>query len=72
MWSINPLSQNELYELFPNKVENLKEFETKLMITAEQDMERFQQHKINKKLQEEQENEIQARQIVPKSDNFIQ
>lgn len=60
-----PLSKDELYKIFPKKVEKLKEFEAKLFNIAEQDKERLMQHQINKQNQEQLESGIQAKQILP-------
>lgn len=60
-----PLSKNELYSLFPDKVEQFKKFETKLMITAEHDKERLQHHQQNRQEQQQQEQPITARQVIP-------
>ncbi|WP_338447753.1 hypothetical protein R4Z09_16015 [Niallia oryzisoli] len=61
-----PLGKNELYGHFPDKVEQLQEFEKKLMNTAEHDKERYQLNQQKKEYQEHREQKIQARQIVPK------
>ncbi|GAA0323255.1 hypothetical protein ACFQ4Z_16410 [Oceanobacillus oncorhynchi subsp. oncorhynchi] len=42
----------------------MKEFETKLMETAEQDKKRYQHHQQNRQEQEQQQ--IQSKQILPK------
>lgn len=39
-----PLSKAELYKLYPDKLEQFKEFEAKQMKTAQHDMDRFHQH----------------------------
>ncbi|PEW04517.1 transcriptional regulator [Bacillus cereus] len=59
-----PLNKTELYKCVPDKVDQFKEFESKLVKTAEHDKERFQQHLQAKQLREQQEQRIQARQVV--------
>lgn len=60
-----PLDKRELYECVPNKVEQFKEFESKLVKISVHDKERFQQHLQNKQMREQQEQQIQARQFMP-------
>lgn len=67
-----PLSRDKLYSIVPDKVKQFKEFESKLLKLAEHDKERLQQHKIEKLLQDEEDNQIYARQIVLKSDYSYQ
>lgn len=66
-----PLSKDEVYSLFPDKVEQLKEFETKLMNTAEHDKVRLQEYQLNNKEQQQQEQEIQAKRIAPKAEQPV-
>lgn len=64
-----PLSKSEIYSFFPDKVEQLKEFENKLTDNAEHDKKRLQHHQQIKKEQQEQkmhQPKIQAKQIVPR------
>lgn len=42
-----PLSKGELYKLYPDKLEQFKEFEAKQMKIAQHDMDRFHQHQQN-------------------------
>lgn len=65
-----PFSQEELYRLFPDNVEKLKDFKNRLKITDKRDKERLSQHNTNKQLQEEREQQIKAKQIVPNLDNM--
>ncbi|CAG9612804.1 hypothetical protein BACCIP111899_01982 [Bacillus rhizoplanae] len=60
-----PLSKTELYKCVPDKVQQFKEFESKLLKISDQDKERFQQHLQEKQMREQQEQQIQARNIVP-------
>ncbi|GAB6437051.1 hypothetical protein bcgnr5390_23550 [Bacillus luti] len=60
-----PLNKTELYKCVPDKVNKFKEFESKLVKTAEFDKERFQQHLQDKQMREQQEQQIQARQVIP-------
>ncbi|MDM5463789.1 MULTISPECIES: helix-turn-helix domain-containing protein [Bacillus cereus group] len=60
-----PLSKTELYKCVSDKVEQFKEFESKLMKISVHDKERFQQHLQDKQLREQQEQQVQARQVVP-------
>ena len=53
-----PLTRGELYNVVPDKVEQLKEFETKLMKTAKHDKERYQLHQQER--QEQNEQSVQA------------
>ncbi|MED2843132.1 helix-turn-helix domain-containing protein [Bacillus toyonensis] len=57
-----PLSKTELYKCVPDKVEQFKEFESKLMKISVHDKERFQQHLQDKQMREQQ---IQAGQVIP-------
>ncbi|MGW5979330.1 helix-turn-helix domain-containing protein [Bacillus mycoides] len=59
-----PLNKTELYKCVPDKVDQFKEFESKLVKTAEYDKERFQQHLQDKQMREQQEQQIQARQVI--------
>jgi predicted transcriptional regulator len=63
-----PLETNELFKYVPEKVEQLKKFENKLIETAEHDKDRFQQHQQQKERQQQQQPEIQAKQILPKEE----
>ncbi|MGG1607412.1 helix-turn-helix domain-containing protein [Bacillus wiedmannii] len=60
-----PLSKTELYKCVPDKVEQFKEFESKLMKISVHDKERFQQHLQDKQMREQQEQQIRARQVIP-------
>ncbi|MGW8749484.1 helix-turn-helix domain-containing protein [Bacillus wiedmannii] len=60
-----PLSKTELYKCVPDKVKQFKEFESKLLKVADHDKERFHQHLQDKQAREEQEQKIQARQVIP-------
>ncbi|GLV67453.1 hypothetical protein Bmyc01_61220 [Bacillus mycoides] len=60
-----PLSKQELYKRVPNRVEEFKEFESKLVKISDYDKERFQQHLLDKQMREQQEQQIQARQFLP-------
>ncbi|MBK0072358.1 helix-turn-helix domain-containing protein [Bacillus sp. S56] len=60
-----PLSKTELYKRVPDKVEQFKEFESKLVKISGYDKERFQQHLQDKQMREQQEQQIQARQVIP-------
>ncbi|HDR7661077.1 TPA: transcriptional regulator [Bacillus wiedmannii] len=60
-----PLSKTELYKCVPDKVEQFKEFESKLMKISVHDKERFQQHLQDKQMREQQEQQIQAGQVIP-------
>ncbi|WP_430530409.1 helix-turn-helix domain-containing protein [Bacillus cereus] len=60
-----PLDKKELYKCVPDKVKQFKEFESKLLKIADQDKERFYQHLQDKQVRKEQEQQIQARQVVP-------
>lgn len=60
-----PLSKAELYKRVPDKVEQFKEFESKLMKISVHDKERFQQHLQDKQMREQQEQQIQTRQVIP-------
>ncbi|HDR7439694.1 TPA: transcriptional regulator [Bacillus toyonensis] len=53
-----PLSKTGLYKCVPDKVEQFKEFESKLLKIADQDKERFQQHLQEKQNREQQEQQI--------------
>ncbi|MGG0122155.1 helix-turn-helix domain-containing protein [Bacillus paranthracis] len=59
-----PLDKKELYKCVPDKVKQFKEFESKLLKVADQDKERFHQHLQDKQMREQQEQQIQARQVV--------
>lgn len=59
-----PLSKTELYKCVPDKVEQFKEFESKLMKISVHDKERFQQHLQDKQMRQQQEQQIQARQVI--------
>lgn len=59
-----PLSKAELYGFFSDEVEQFKEFEAKWIKTADSDKERYQQHQLNKQVQLQQEQEIQARKLM--------
>ncbi|AHA07126.1 transcriptional regulator [Bacillus toyonensis] len=61
-----PLNRTALYKCVPDKVEQFKEFESKLMKISVHDKERFQQHLQDKQMREQQEQQIQAKQVVPK------
>ncbi|PEZ55069.1 MULTISPECIES: helix-turn-helix domain-containing protein [Bacillus cereus group] len=63
-----PLSKTELYKRVPDNVEQFKEFESKLMKIAVHDKGRFQQHLQDKQMREQQEQPIQARQIISKEE----
>lgn len=59
-----PFPREELYKRYPDKAKHFKEFEAKIMNIAEYDKERFQQY-------QQEQTEIQAKQIVPKSEILI-
>ncbi|OTX92581.1 transcriptional regulator [Bacillus thuringiensis serovar londrina] len=63
-----PLSKTELYKRVPDKVEQFKEFESKLIKISDHDKERFHQHLQDKQMREQQEQQIQARQVIPKEE----
>lgn len=60
-----PISKTELYKRVPHRVEQFEEFESKLMKISVHDKKRFQQHLQDKQLREQQEQQIQARQVIP-------
>ncbi|MEB9820427.1 transcriptional regulator [Bacillus cereus] len=61
-----PLERDELYKRVPEKFEQFKKFESKLVKIAEHDKERYQQHQLDKQEREQLEQQIQAKQVVPK------
>lgn len=60
-----PLSKEELYNAVPDRVEQVREFESKLMKISVHDKARLQQHLQNKQMTEQQAQQIQARQYIP-------
>ncbi|MEY9865366.1 hypothetical protein ABIE66_000745 [Peribacillus sp. B2I2] len=58
-----PLDQDDLYKAIPENVNKYEKKKTKLLNMNEYDKERFKQHLLNKI---ENDNKIQAKQIVPK------
>ncbi|MCQ6521710.1 MULTISPECIES: helix-turn-helix domain-containing protein [Bacillus] len=63
-----PLSKTELYTHVPDKVTKFKEFESKLIKISDHDKERFHQHLQDNQKREQQEQQIQARQVIPKEE----
>ncbi len=68
-----PLNKTELYKCVPHKVDQFKEFESKLVKTAKHNKERFQQHLQDKQLRKrkQQEQQIQTRQVISTVDQLV-
>jgi predicted transcriptional regulator len=64
-----PLSKTELYKLVPDKVQQLKKNEEKLIKMNEYDKERFQQHQQTR--QEQVEQQIPDKHSVPRGEQSV-